>query len=140
MADLIVSYLVKSQHSKPYGQRIYDNGKAEDYRISRLVKAADGSYQEQSVDPGWYPVTELSASQLEAVQQAVETSGLRDLPAHVSGDGKGSTANREAEWQVQAGGQTKTVHVAPWPPGGDTGQALFNLTQRLSEIVREALT
>lgn len=139
MAELIVSYLVRSQHGKPYGQRIFDDGKAEDYRVSRLVKAADGSYKDEPVNPGWYPVTELSAAQVQRVRQAVETSGLRDLPAQVRGEDRHSTVSREAEWQVQAAGQTKTVQVTPWPPGGDTGQALFNLTQRLSEIVREAL-
>jgi hypothetical protein len=139
MSELIVSYLVQSQHGKPHGQRIFADGKAEDYRVTRLVRAADGSYQDEQVTPGWYPVTDLNEAQIEAVKQAVEASGLPRLPSEISGKDSGSTAKREAEWQVTTDDGIRTIHVAPWPPGGDTGQALFTLTQRLNEIVREAL-
>jgi hypothetical protein len=140
MTQLIVSYLVTSQHGSPHGLRIFDDGKVEDYRISKKVKAADGTYQDQRVTPGWYPVVTFEAAQIKTVRQAVISSGLPDLPTHISGDKQQSTANREAEWQVAADGGLKTITIAPWPPGGATGQALFDLTRQLSDLVTKALS
>jgi hypothetical protein len=105
-----------------------------------MVKADDGSYKDEPVRPGWYPVTTLNAAQVESVRQAVEASGLRDLPSHVSGDPHRSTANREAEWEVKTADGVKTITIVPWPPGGAAGQALFDLSRRLGEIVNEALS
>ncbi|MAS34748.1 MAG: hypothetical protein CL610_12125 [Anaerolineaceae bacterium] len=140
MADLIISYLIKSQHGNPHGQRIDADGNTEDYRVSKKVKAADGTYKDERVTPGWYPVVTLSPEQVDAVQQAVEASGIRDMPAEITGDTSRSTANREAEWQVTTGGSIKTIQVTPWPPGGDSGQALFELSTQLSDIVNKALS
>jgi hypothetical protein len=140
MPELIVSYLVTSQHGSPYGQRIYDDGQAEDYRVSKMIKTADGSYQDQRVTPGWYPVVKLGAAQVKAVQQAVEASGLPEMPARITGDTSRSTANRSAELQVMTAEGIKTIQVAPWLPGGEYGQALFELTKALGEIVNKALS
>ncbi|MBZ0303863.1 MAG: hypothetical protein K8J31_29265 [Anaerolineae bacterium] len=140
MAELLVSYVVKSHHGKPYGQRIFVDGQAEAYRVSKLVKGDDGSYKDEPVSPGWYPAVRLNADQVKTIEQAVAASGLRDLPSQVQGDTKRSTANREAQWEVMTADGIKTIAIVPWPPGGDTGQALFDLSRRLGEIVNEALS
>jgi hypothetical protein len=135
MAERIVGFQVTVQHGDPYGLRIDADGQAEDYRVSKMVKGADGTYKDQPVTPGWYPVIKLSEAQVKAVKQAVDASGLRKMPAKISGDTQTTSASSDAQWWVG----DKTIKVAPWPPGGEYGQALFQLSSTLSEIVNKAL-
>jgi hypothetical protein len=139
MAELIVSYLITSQHGNPIGRRFYDDGQVEDYRVSKLVKGADGTYKDERVTPGWYPMVKLSTADLKAVQQAVDASGADKMPVTIQGDPKRSTANRQAEWQIKTGGGLKQIRVTDWPAEDQAGQALMTLSSQLGDIASKAV-
>ena len=139
MADLIVSYLIKGQHGNPRGRRVYEDGQVEDYRVSKKVKTADGTYKDERVTPGWYSMVKLSATDLKAIEQLVEASGADKMPATIAGDPKRSTANREAELQIKTGSGLKTITVTDWPAEDAHGKALFELTNQIGEIISKAV-
>jgi hypothetical protein len=139
MAELIVSYLITSQNTTPRGRRIHDDGQVDDYQVSKMVKGADGVYRDEAVTPGWYPLVKLNAADVESVRQAIDASGASALPAAIMSDPKGSTANRQAEWQIRTGSGLKTISVSHWPADNEAGQALFELSNRLGEIVTQAI-
>jgi hypothetical protein len=139
MAELIVSYLVRSPTGAPYGQRILSDGTAEGYQVSKPVRKADGSFEYQAVTPDFYPVAHLSPQQLEAVKSAVAGSGLPTMPDNVHARGTSSSDAGSSEWQIQAGGKVRNIQVAPWPPASDEPTAaLVTLIHRLGEIVLAA--
>lgn len=139
MAELIVSYLIKSHHGSPRGRRVYEDGQVEDYRISKKVKTADGTYKDERVTPGWYPMVKLSAADLKVIEQLVEASGAARMPATIAGDPKRSTANREAELQLKTSGGLKTITVSDWPAEDANGKALSELTNQIGEIISKAV-
>jgi hypothetical protein len=140
MADLIVSYYIESPVATPHGQRIWDDGKVENFRTSKYVKGSDGKYHDEPVVPDWYEVAILSQSQVDAVRQAVADSNLDQLPLRLAASGKSSDLYPEAAtWQFMSedDGQ-KTVEIEDWSPVGPTQGPLLQLVQRLGEIVSVA--
>jgi len=139
MPDLIISYFVQSPHGNPYGNRIYEDGKVESYRVSKLVKSASGAYQDEPVTPGWYPIAKLNETQLGAARQAVEASDVRHMPEKVIGNPGNTSDPAKGELQVRSDSGVRKITVEPWFPGGETGQALFNLTRELNDLINAAL-
>jgi len=140
MADLIVSYFIESPVSEPHGQRIWEDGKVENFRTSKYVKGSDGKYHDEPVVPDWYPIASLSPSQVEAVRQAVADSNLDNLPSHLLDRAESSDLYPEtAEWKFLS--QTnvqKTVKIDEWAPVGPTQGPLLRLVQRVGDIVSAA--
>lgn len=138
MPDLIFSYLAKRRHGKPNGLRIYSDGAVEAYRDSRLVKSSAGNYEDTPITPDWYPATTLDAGQLEQAKQAIEVSGVRELPSTVTGTNN-STDPATGELEVMTDEGLHKITVRPWFPGGDVGQRLFNLVTQLNNLITQAL-
>ena len=139
MPELIVSFVISSPHGKPYGYRIYDDGKAEQYRVSKLVKNASGTYEDQQVTPGWYPATTLSAAQIDSLRQAVDSSGLRDLPGQVDSPATRRVDVGAAAWEVMTSGGVRSIHIEHWPLAGEAGSQLAALSAKIGGVVGEAL-
>ncbi|MBE2182270.1 MAG: hypothetical protein IAE89_02480 [Anaerolineae bacterium] len=139
MTDLLFSYLVRDSTSDPYGQRLYDDGKVESYRVSRLVKSASGAYQEQPVTPGWYPAATLNEDQLAQSRAAIEASGVRGMPAKVTGSANNTSDLASGEIEVMTGDGLHKMTVKPWYPGGDTGRRLFHLISQLNNLITQSL-
>lgn len=139
MADLIVSYLVRSPTGTPFGHRVWSDGKAEVYQTSEPKRQPDGSIEYEAVHPDFYPVAQLNAQYVEAIRSAVNTSGLSALPNNVRTRGTGNTDSGSAEWQFQDGGRVRTIQVAPWPPANDEPTvALMTLIHRIGETILAA--
>jgi hypothetical protein len=139
MADLVVSYVVQSRTGTPYGHRIWSDGTAEGYQVSKPVRRPDGSFEYQSVHPDFYPVARLSAAQVEAVRSAVESSRLAGLPENVRSKGTNNSDADSIDWQLAGNDGVRTVHVAPWPPANDEPvAALTTLVQRIGAIILAA--
>ena len=139
MADLVVSYLVPSRTGAPYGHRVWADGNAESYQVSKPVRKPDGSFEYQSIHPDFYPVARLSPQQVEAVRSAVETSGLAAMPANIRTRGTGNSDPDNVEWQVAGEDGVRTIRVSPWPPANDEPEAaLMTLINRIGEIILAA--
>lgn len=138
MPELLISFLAQSPHGAPYGQRIYADGTVESYRVSKLVKAATGAYQDQPMTPGWYPTTTLSDDQLVKAREAIEASGVREMPETITG-ANSSTDPASGEIEVMTDNGVRKITVTPWFPGGDVGQRLFNLVTQLNNLITQAL-
>ena len=140
MSELIVSFVIRTQHGAPYGYRIYEDGKAEQYRVSKLVKNASGTYDDQPVTPGWYPATTLSAAQVESLRQAVDASALGSLPEHMPTTKAQPIDEDTAKWEVMTAHGVRSVTIDDWPPAGDKGAGLLALSVKIGGVVGEALS
>lgn len=139
MADLVVSYLVQTPHGNPYGHRIWADGKAEGYQVSKPVRKGDGSFEYQSVEPGFYPIATLSAQQVESLKREVNASGLSDLEGDVRAKGASTTDAGSIEWQIAGEGGKRTIRIAPWPAAdGEPLSSLVTLIQHIGETILAA--
>jgi|GEM_PF-2749085 hypothetical protein len=138
MSDLIVSYMVEGPNRVPFGYRFFEDGLVEDYRVSKHVKGASGTYTEQSVTPGWYKVVSLDSNGVHAVREAVQASGIYSISADIHG-APTSTDPRTATWRISVDGDERSIVIEPWPTTDSRVQALFQLTTQLTTLVTQAL-
>ncbi len=139
MTDLLFSYLVRDSTSEPYGQRFYADGMVESYRVSKLVKSASGAYEDKPVTPGWYPAVTLNEDLLARARMAIETSGVREMPAKVIGSANNTSDLASGEIEVMTSDGLHEITVKPWYPGDDIGQRLFELISQLNHLITQAL-
>lgn len=137
MADLVVSYLVRSRNGTDYGHRIWADGRAESYQTAKPVRMADGTFDYQAVHPDFYPVAQLSPAQVASARQAVAEAGLTELTDTVRSAGTGNSDPDTSEWQVKDGTTTRTIRVDPWPPDG-AASGLQTLVGRIGAIILAA--
>jgi len=138
MVELIVGFRVEGPNSAPYGYRFFADGLVEDYRVSKHVKGASGTYTKQAVAPGWYPVVSLDAAGVNALREAVQASGIYSLTADIRGTPT-STDPLKAAWYFMVDGAERCIVIAPWPTSDRHVQALFQLTTQLTTLVTQAL-
>lgn len=138
MAEIVVSYRVTRSGGKPYGQRVWDDGRVENFRTDRRVKGQDGVVRTESLPPDWYPITTLSAVQVQAVQKVVESAQLADLPSRLDAKVDPDLEAEQAEWQVQTNDGLKTIEVEFWNPAEGQQKRLLEVLQKMGEIVLKA--
>jgi hypothetical protein len=139
MAELLVSFIIRSRRTSPTGQRVWEDGLAEGYWTSRLEKGDDGVYRPQPVPPGWYELVRLSSAQLEAVQEAIDAADVSSMPAHIDTVAEGQSDSSWAEWQIQTDDGLKSVRVAQWGPLDERAAPLMDLLMQITNTVNAAL-
>jgi len=139
MAELLVSFIIRSRRTSPTGQRIWEDGLAEGYWTSRLEKGDDGAYRPQPVPPGWYELVKLNSAQLEAVKGAIDAADVSSMPAHIDSVAEGQSDPSWAEWQIQTDDGLKTVRVAQWGPLDERAEPLMDLLLQITNTVNAAL-
>lgn len=140
MPDLLVSYFIESPVEEPHGQRIWTDGKVENFRTSRYVKGSDGNYHDQPITPDWYDVATLSQNQVEAIRKAIAGSNLADLPPRLSEERDDNDDYPEtAKWQFLTDDNSlRTVIIDNWSPATSSQRPLLQLVQQMGDIVLTA--
>lgn len=128
MSDLIISYFVESMRSTPYGQRIWSDGRVENFFAKRTPPG------EASHGPDWHPVTQLSEVQVQAMQQSIAAADLNSL-LDVKMDSDQTATGESAEWQILLDDELETIKLPIWSPGTPQQRPLMVLLERMGEIV-----
>ena len=137
MSELIISYFVDGKQSSAYGQRVWQDGRVENYLSKRMIKGADGVYRAEKVAPDWYPVATLNTAQLDDIQGAINASNLDTLPEIVSG-AEAITTGESATWKVVLDDGVKTIQIDNLALSEPDQAPLLKLIERMSQIVTAA--
>lgn len=139
MSELVVSYLIRNQHSAPYGFRVYENGQVEAYQSARFVKSTAGDIRQEEIKPDWYALKTLGEGDLKAVKRVIREAGLTTMPDEIDDAGEDNTSDTSsAEWQVGTENGVRTINVHHWVPASARGDVLLDLESEITDIINDA--
>jgi hypothetical protein len=138
MPNLLVSFYITQQRTDPFGQRVWDDGLAENYRTSRRGKGEDGIFRTVPVPPDWYRVASLNPTQVGAVSEAIDAAAVDQIPAEITAVEEGSDDISSAVWEIRTPEGVRTIRVAQWGPLDPAAKPLMDLLMRMTTVVNLA--
>ena len=137
MAQILVSYLMNSRRSTPYGLRIWDDGRVESFDTSHETVDARGRVKTEAVQPGWYELGELNISQLDEIRKAVDAVNFDAMPRIIKTDDTLHADPTVSEWIAKTATGQVNVKVPQWAPLPPGAEPLAKLVTTITHIVSE---
>lgn len=135
MAQVLVSYLMNSRRSLPYGLRIWDDGRLESFDTTHETVDERGGVKSRQVQPGWYELGELNVKQLDQIKQAIAAIDFAAMPRVITTDDTLHSDPTASEWVIRTSTGPVNIKIPQWAPLPDGAEPLAKLVNVISHVV-----